>query len=103
MRNGPSHLENTKESILPLCDKPYPKIKGNMPLGEELEKNCGTIYCRWYPPGHGDIYASFYNSGLLEEFIKKGKKYVFISNIDNLGATVDLSILSTITGLDAFV
>ena len=51
-----------------------------------------SIY-RWYPPGHGDIYASFYNSGLLQEFIKAGKKYMFISNIDNLGATVDISIL----------
>jgi UTP--glucose-1-phosphate uridylyltransferase len=23
----------------------------------------------WYPPGHGDFYQSFHNSGLLEEFI----------------------------------
>ena len=48
---------------------------------------------RWYPPGHGDTYQSFYNSGLLDEFLSKGKEIVFISNIDNLGATVDLSIL----------
>ena len=47
----------------------------------------------WYPPGHGDVYESLYNSGLLEKFVKAGKEYVFISNIDNLGATVDLSIL----------
>jgi len=32
-----SDLEYTKESILPVCDKPYYKIKENMPLGEELE------------------------------------------------------------------
>jgi len=32
-----SDLENTKESILPVCDKPYHKIKETMPLGEELE------------------------------------------------------------------
>jgi len=32
-----SDLENTKESILPVCDKPYHKIKENMPHGEELE------------------------------------------------------------------
>jgi len=32
-----SDLENTKESIHPVCDKPYHKIKENMPLGEELE------------------------------------------------------------------
>ena len=45
----------------------------------------------WYPPGHGDVYESFKRSGLLEKFIKEGKELVFISNIDNLGATIDLS------------
>jgi len=30
-------LENTKESIHPVCDQPYHKIKEKMPLGEELE------------------------------------------------------------------
>ncbi len=44
----------------------------------------------WYPPGHGDVYQSFYNSGLLDQFIEQGKEYMFLSNIDNLGATVDL-------------
>ncbi len=24
---------------------------------------------RWYPPGHGDFYTSFNNSGLLDKFI----------------------------------
>jgi len=48
----------------------------------------------WYPPGHGDFYQSFANSGLLDEYVEEGKKYCFISNIDNLGATVDLNILS---------
>ena len=49
--------------------------------------------CSWYPPGHGDIYRSFYNSGLLSKFIDEGKEYMFVSNIDNLGATVDINIL----------
>jgi len=48
----------------------------------------------WYPPGHGDVYRAFYASGLLDKLIKEGKEYVFISNIDNLGATVDFSILN---------
>merc|ERR1712071_19759 len=48
----------------------------------------------WYPPGHGDFYESFCNSGLLDTFINQGREYVFISNIDNLGATVDLNILN---------
>lgn len=47
----------------------------------------------WYPPGHGDLYESFYNSGLLKKFIDEGKEYVFVSNSDNLGAIVDFNIL----------
>merc|ERR1711909_202818 len=48
----------------------------------------------WYPPGHGDFYQAFANSGLLDEFVSAGKDLCFISNIDNLGATVDLNILN---------
>ncbi|CAI8047808.1 UTP--glucose-1-phosphate uridylyltransferase [Geodia barretti] len=48
----------------------------------------------WYPPGHGDIYNSLKRSGLLERFLEEGKEFIFISNIDNLGATVDLGILN---------
>ena len=49
---------------------------------------------RWYPPGHGDFYQAFHNSGLLDELIEKeGRSVCFMSNIDNMGATVDLSIL----------
>ena len=54
------------------------------------------IFCRWYPPGHGDFYRGFYNSGVLSDLINQGRKYVFLSNIDNLGATVDLAILKEI-------
>lgn len=30
---------------------------------------------RWYPPGHGDFYESFRNSGLLKKFIKEVKNF----------------------------
>ncbi len=43
----------------------------------------------WYPPGHGDMYESLYNSGVLDELLSMGKEYLFVSNVDNLGATVD--------------
>ena len=53
------------------------------------------LFCRsWYPPGHGDVYPSLKRSGLLDKFIKEGKEFIFISNIDNLGATVDVEILN---------
>lgn len=47
----------------------------------------------WYPPGHGDFYESFNNSGLLDDLIAEGRKLCFLSNMDNLGGTVDLNIL----------
>ncbi|MEE8666517.1 MAG: UTP--glucose-1-phosphate uridylyltransferase [Bifidobacterium mongoliense] len=40
----------------------------------------------WCPPGHGDVYASIWESGLLDTLQSKGFKYLFISNSDNLGA-----------------
>lgn len=46
----------------------------------------------WYPPGHGDIYDSLTKSELLQVLKNEGKKYLFIANIDNLGAIVDTSM-----------
>jgi len=72
----------------------YPRI--NKDSLSPIAKTCKTEddIEAWYPPGHGDFYQSFANSGLLEEFVEQGKKTCFISNIDNLGATVDLNILN---------
>ena len=47
----------------------------------------------WYPPGHGDVYATLHRSGMLAKLLASGKTHIFISNIDNLGASVDLSLL----------
>lgn len=47
----------------------------------------------WYPPGHGDVFESLYNSGILDKLLDRGVEIVFLSNADNLGAVVDLSIL----------
>lgn len=47
----------------------------------------------WNPPGHGDIYTALYTTGRLDSLLEKGIKYAFVSNIDNLGASMDLSLL----------
>ncbi len=47
----------------------------------------------WCPPGHGDIYTALVTSGMLEQLLAKGYKYVFVSNADNLGAVMDTKIL----------
>ncbi|KAF4516819.1 hypothetical protein B566_EDAN006213 [Ephemera danica] len=72
----------------------FPRINRESLL--PVSKNCNVEADieAWYPPGHGDFYESLYNSGLLKKFIAEGRQYCFISNIDNLGATVDLNILN---------
>lgn len=47
----------------------------------------------WCPPGHGDLYLAIQTTGLLSQLLAAGYEYAFISNSDNLGATVDLEIL----------
>jgi UTP--glucose-1-phosphate uridylyltransferase len=47
----------------------------------------------WAPPGHGDVYTSLAGSGMLDELLERGYRYVFISNSDNLGAVLDPRIL----------
>lgn len=40
----------------------------------------------WCPPGHGDLFSTIWESGLLDVLDQQGFKYLFISNSDNLGA-----------------
>jgi len=47
----------------------------------------------WYPPGHGDLYAALHSSGTLAALLKAGKRHLFVSNSDNLGAVLDERIL----------
>merc|ERR1712046_478376 len=48
----------------------------------------------WCPPGHGDLYPAMLGSGTLDKLLAKGFKYMFVSNSDNLGAVMDLKILT---------
>ena len=48
----------------------------------------------WCPPGHGDLYPSLLGSGHLQDLLDAGVRYAFVSNSDNLGATLDLDLLN---------
>lgn len=48
----------------------------------------------WCPPGHGDLYAVLATGGTIDRLLAEGIRYVFVSNSDNLGATLDLSLLT---------
>jgi len=68
----------------------FPKIlQGELrpvdwPQNRELE---------WNPPGHGDVYAALYASGMLQALLDEGVRYGFICNSDNLGAGIDEALL----------
>lgn len=47
----------------------------------------------WNPPGHGDIYTAMLTSGMLRQLLDEGICYAFISNSDNLGASLDPCLL----------
>jgi UDP-N-acetylglucosamine pyrophosphorylase len=55
----------------------------------------------WCPPGHGDLYPAMLGSGTLDKLLGKGFKYMFVSNSDNLGAVMDLKILTYFAGSGA--
>jgi len=47
----------------------------------------------WCPPGHGDLYVSLAGSGELDKLLTQGFEYMFVSNSDNLGASLDIKLL----------
>ncbi len=87
--NALSRIKPSESPLLFLQNK-FPKIlqenfaPANWPKNPDLE---------WNPPGHGDIYSALYTSGVLKALLDNGIVHAFISNSDNLGATLDESIL----------
>jgi UTP--glucose-1-phosphate uridylyltransferase len=47
----------------------------------------------WCPPGHGDIYTAMVTTGILDTMLDASYEYLFVSNADNLGAVMDVSLL----------
>jgi UTP--glucose-1-phosphate uridylyltransferase len=84
----------------------YPELAGDLPL-DFLQHKVPRIAVEdltpvdwpadreleWCPPGHGDLYLALETSGLLERLRGAGFRYAFVSNADNLGASLDLGIL----------
>lgn len=52
------------------------------PLETETEED-------WAPPGHGDVYRSLQQTGVLDRLREQGCKWAFISNLDNLAACLE--------------
>ncbi len=75
-----------QELPLSFVQNKFPRIRqDNLQPFEHKDKNQ-----MWNPPGHGDLYTAI--QPLLEKLIAQGYRYAFVSNADNLGATVDTAI-----------
>ena len=48
----------------------------------------------WAPPGHGDVFTSLATSSMLDTLLERGYEHLFLSNSDNLGASLDPRILT---------
>jgi UTP--glucose-1-phosphate uridylyltransferase len=46
-----------------------------------------------YATGHGDLTFALRASGVLTKFRERGGKYLYMSNVDNLGATLEPAII----------
>ena len=81
---------NHNVQILTFNQSRYPRINKEslLPCPRTPTSDKGL----WYPPGHGDLFDAINNSGLLDRLIAAGKEYLFVSNVDNLGAVVDFNI-----------
>jgi len=64
------------------------------PDGEILRLGTGTDGVPSpYAPGHGDLTFALRKSGVLERFLSEGGKLLYMSNVDNLAATLDPAVI----------
>ncbi len=98
MNSFSTHTETTAEiARMGVEDKPLCFLQHKFP--KLLADGFGPVHwpeaphLEWNPPGHGDIYTALHTSGMLERMLNSGVEYAFISNCDNLGATLDDRLL----------
>lgn len=77
--------------ILTFNQSRYPRVHKETSL--PVPRDASSPIQEWYPPGHGDLFEALANSNLLDRLLAEGKEYLFVSNVDNLGAVVDTKIL----------
>ncbi len=61
------------------------------PDGEPFRTRDGRLSP--YAPGHGDLTFAMRRAGVLDRFRRNGGKQLFLSNVDNLTATLDPAII----------
>ncbi|MDR0788704.1 MAG: UTP--glucose-1-phosphate uridylyltransferase [Bifidobacteriaceae bacterium] len=82
---------NTNLNIDYIFQEDEPKLDAKTLEPASYPENPELEFC---PPGHGSVFITLYSSGILDKLESSGIKYIFISNSDNLGATISPEILA---------
>jgi len=61
--------------------------------GEVLDSGGRNPMTKFSPAGHFDVLATLFESGMAARLLESGVKYALVSNIDNLGATIEPALL----------
>lgn len=80
-----SHIHKFSQHAVPLEIIQHIEPKIDIATGKPVEFTANPEL-EWCPPGHGDIFSTVWESGLLDVLQQQGIEYLFISNSDNLGA-----------------
>ncbi|MDD2389772.1 MAG: UTP--glucose-1-phosphate uridylyltransferase [Desulfobacterales bacterium] len=97
--NSFSTHDDTMAALKAIHPEEFPLLFMQHKFPKILQDNLSPALCpknpslEWNPPGHGDIYTAMVTSGILDFLLSQGITYAFISNSDNLGATMDTSLL----------
>lgn len=89
------HYSSSKVRWKTVVQSSFPQIDKDRLLPIDLQINSHENDF-WYPCGTGNLTDTLYFSGELDKLIAQGKEILFVSNVDNLGATGDLNILNFI-------
>jgi UTP--glucose-1-phosphate uridylyltransferase len=85
------HSELASDVGLTFVQNSFPKLRPDDLRPVSWPENPAL---EWAPPGHGDLYASIATSGMLRQLLNHDYRYAFVSNSDNLGATLEQRILA---------
>lgn len=83
-------LQNASTPALPVDCFPQ-LISARLTPEGELFRDDGAVSL--YAPGHGDLTFALRRSGVLSRFIAGGGKHLYMSNVDNLAATLDPAVI----------
>jgi len=85
------HRSALEQQCLPLdfMQHRFPRLReaDGLPFGTAGDREA------WAPPGHGNLFLALRCSGLLDQLLERGVRWIFVSNADNLGATPHAGVL----------